>query len=565
MGGFIMTTLPLPPVETQAVGFAPILKFFFEESGVQTIIDQHVPLDPRRKILTHGQASVAMVTAILCQVFQMYRLCQFAEKSQILNIIFPNIASKEYFDDRLADTLDAIYDYGIGNLEMLITRHMISHFDIRTTVAHNDTTSASTFGNCDKHPGESITITYGYSKKHRQDLKQFVWSLSVSSDAAFPLYQQAYSGNTADVSTYVEQWQHLIDLLDDRNFLYVGDCKLASIDNMAHIHDNQGLFLTPAPMYSTYEKVFENALQNHTLETLIPYKERFNRGFETPLTIAHNDKEYPFRMIILFDHGLCFRTRQTLNRHVEKARKQFDDLTSKLGTYHLKTQEGIEKTCQGILRKNKSQNFFDFEVRNEPVITFKNKRRGRASKNGDEKVAVTTNYFSVKLIFHQEHFNKALGRCGYYPLITNKNDLSIEEAMQSHKDQYKNEHTNRRAKSSLNLEPIYLQTPKRIEAMLFLFKIALQMAVLIERSAREKIKARDKGLNNFLPNRNNVKNPTTENLLAEFKDVVKGIIELPSGETFGFVSKLTDIQNDILAVLGIPQHYFNYAYLFNST
>jgi hypothetical protein len=93
----------------------------------------------------------------------------------------------------------------------------------------------------------------------------------------------------------------------------------------------------------------------------------------------------------------------------------------------------------------------------------------------------------------------------------------------------------------------------------------LQMAVLIERSAREKIKARDKGLDNFMPNRKNVKNPTTENLLAEFKDIVKGIIELPSGETFGFVSKLTDIQKDILAVLGIPQHYFNYAYLFNST
>jgi transposase len=257
-------------------------------------------------------------------------------------------------------------------------------------------------------------------------------------------------------------------------------------------------------MYSTYEKVFENALQNHTEETLIPYKERFNRGFETPLTIAHKDKEYPFRMIILFDHGLCYRTRQTLNRHVEKTRKQFDDLAPKLGTYHLKTQEGIEKACQGILRKNKSQNFFDFEIHNEPVITFKNKRRGRTSKNGDEKVAVTKNHFSVKLTFHQEHYDKALSRCGYYPLITNKNDISLEEAMQSHKDQYKNEHTNRRAKSSLNLEPIYLQTPKRIEAMLFLFKIALQIAVLIERSAREQIKTRNKGLDNlhFAPNIN---------------------------------------------------------------
>jgi len=560
-----MKATPIAPVETQTIGFAPILKFFFEEAGIQTIIDQNVPLDPRRKILTHGQASVAMVTAILCQVFQMYRLCQFAEKSQILNIIFPDIASKEYFDDRMADTLDMIYDYGIGNLEMLITQHMINHFQIQTTVVHNDTTSASTFGNCDKHPGEGITITYGYSKRHRQDLKQFVWSLSVSNDSAFPLFQQAYSGNTADVSTYVQQWLHLIDLLGERGFLYVGDCKLASIDNMAHIHDHQGFFLSPAPMYSTYEEALENALQNHTEETLIPYKERFNRGFETPLTLSHKGKEYPFRMIILFDHSLCARTRQTLNRHVEKTRTQFDNLVQKLNTYHLKTREGIEKACQGILRKNNCQDFFHVQIHNDPVITYKNRRRGRSAINSDEKVAVTTDHFSVILIFHQKRFDKALWRCGYYPLITNKNDICLEDAMRAHKDQYKNEHTNRRAKSSLNLEPIYLQTPKRIEAMLFLFKIALQMAVLIERSAREKIKARDKGLDNFLPNRNNVKNPTTENLLAEFKDVVKGIVELPSGETFGFVSKLTDIQKDILTVLGIPQHYFNYAYLFNST
>jgi transposase-like protein len=89
--------------------------------------DQNIPLDPRRKILTHGQASVGMVTAILCQVFQMYRLCQFAEKSQILNIIFPDITSKEYFDDRMADTLDMIYDYGIGNLEMFKKYKIVSN------------------------------------------------------------------------------------------------------------------------------------------------------------------------------------------------------------------------------------------------------------------------------------------------------------------------------------------------------------------------------------------------------------------------------------------------------
>ena len=35
----------------------------------------------------------------------------------------------------------------------------------------------------------------------------------------------AYSENTADVDTYVEQWQSLIDLLHDSEFLFVADSK----------------------------------------------------------------------------------------------------------------------------------------------------------------------------------------------------------------------------------------------------------------------------------------------------------------------------------------------------
>ena len=61
-------------VQTQSVGFAPILGHYFEKCGIQRIIDEHVALDPRRKVLTHGQAAVAMITAILFQVMQTERL-----------------------------------------------------------------------------------------------------------------------------------------------------------------------------------------------------------------------------------------------------------------------------------------------------------------------------------------------------------------------------------------------------------------------------------------------------------------------------------------------------------
>ena len=95
------------------------------------------------------------------------------------------------------------------------------------------------------------------------------------------------------------------------------------------------------------------------------------------------------------------------------------------------------------------------------------------------------------------------------PLVTNKpaSQLSVKDAMMAHKNQYKVEHTHRWSKSGYQLEPIYLHTPERIEAYLFLFKIALQVVVLIERTVSQNIQVRDKGLDGFMPNRKDYRKP----------------------------------------------------------
>lgn len=554
-------------VQTQGVGFAPILKYYFEKCGIRQIIDDYVPLDPRRKVMTHGQACVAMITGILFQVLQLYRLCKFASATTVLDVILPGIGPEQYFDDRLADTLDAIYASGIGNLETMITQKMIQQFDIQCPICHNDTTSVSVYGQADNNKTpDSIKITYGYSKKRRKDLKQFVWSLSVSSDSAFPLFQKAYSGNTGDSSTYVEQWQNLIDLIGQRDFLYVGDSKIITKENMAHIHDNQGYFIAPAPMYESYKTVFDNALDNHDHELLIAYKDHFNRGFEVPLTIEHQDRQYHFRMIILYDPGLFARKQRTVQNRIEKTKAAFTELNARLNKYKLKTYESIKKACAAILKKYHTTDLFQYTINNDPIITYKNKKRGRPGPDA-EKIAVTTDQFKVKLTFKQNAFENVLDRCGYYPLITNKspNSLTIKEAMMAHKGQYKSEHTYRRSKGPYNLEPIYLHTPERIEALLLLFKIALQIIVLIERTARETIQKRDKGLNDFMPNRKDVRNPKTEYLLCEFEYIVQGQMRLPDGNTYGFVSELNPLQQDILEILQVQPYCYSYEYLFDSS
>ena len=286
------------------------------------------------------------------------------------------------------------------------------------------------------------------------------------------------------------------------------------------------------------------------------------------MEISYKEKPYTFRMIILYDQKVAARKRNALHARVAKTQSIFNELQGKLNKYKLKTKLAIEQRCDAIIKKNRTGNFFQYTISNDPITTYKNKNKGRPANNETpEKVTVKTDNFSVKLQFDQVAFDKELDLSGYYPLITNKpaDGLSVEEAMLAHKNQYKCEHINRRAKSSLQIEPIYLQTPERIEAMLFLFKIALQMIVLIERTARANIEDRDRGLDNFMPNKKDVRNPSTEYMLAEFQYIVSGKVPIPGGEVSGFVSELNPLQENILHILEVPPEYYSYERIFNTS
>ena len=184
-----------------------------------------------------------------------------------------------------------------------------------------------------------------------------------------------------------------------------------------------------------------------------------------------------------------------------------------------------------------------------------------------EKTVVITDHFELHFDFNQDAFDAALAKCGYYPLLTNRSAecLSIEEVMLAHKAQYKNEHIFRRAKSCYDLEPIYLHYPRRIEAYLLLFKVALQVVVLIERAAQKNIRHRDRGLDDFMPNQKDVRNPRAEYLLRAFQYIVMGLVPMPDGSTHGFVSVLEPLQHDILEVLEVPVSCFSYSYLADSS
>lgn len=62
-----------------------------------------------------------------------------------------------------------------------------------------------------------------------------------------------------------------------------------------------------------------------------------------------------------------------------------------------------------------------------------------------------------------------------------------------------------------------------------------------------------------------VRNPRSEFMLKEFEDIVQGQMQLPDGNSYGFVSELNDLQKDILSILNVPLHYYDYQHLIDSS
>ncbi len=145
------------------------------------------------------------------------------------------------------------FDADRGSLLVELMLGVISEFRVDTSQLHNDSTSISLHGEYTAADGRqsagkpTVTAAVGHSKDHRPELKQFVLTLTVSADGAVPLAHRLLDGNITDDQTHIETWDGLVALVGRSDFLYVADCKLATREQMAHIHSRRARFLSIQP------------------------------------------------------------------------------------------------------------------------------------------------------------------------------------------------------------------------------------------------------------------------------------------------------------------------------
>jgi len=568
---------------TKKLGSAPLLKHFIDKMGVIPIIDNLVEKHPNRKI-SHGEAVAALLVYLLNDGRALYQMENWANENSLLQYLFPEYQPGDWTDDRLSDTLDAMYDAGLEMVQGSISGNIISEFSLKLSEIHYDTTSVSFWGTYDSATGEpAIVITFGYSKDHRPDLKQIVVGAAVSGDGGIPILSGVHDGNTNDSVLPIPYWEKLRKLTSKKDFCFIGDCKIASKKTIKEICTNEGKFLSPLPMSVKIQSDLINQLKANELdyeeleleleENLLPIYEhelyqktsKQKRKEKQKYKVCEqmweikddNGKIHNVRKLIVHGIGLEAKKKKTRDRHIEKAESLLMELQTKLNKRKLKSYQAIESKINNILDECKVKKLIDVEIKEGKVSVKKQIGKGRPGPNTKYKTE-EINVYDIKFKRNENEIKKKALLDGIFILVTNhsKTEWPGSRLLSLYKRQYKVEKNFSTLKGPLSVTPMLLEKPHRICAMMFVMTIALQLYTLIQREAANELLKQNAYLEGLMPNNIKTCRPSTDRILSAFDNIMTVAINSSEKSIVGITS-LNKTQQRILEILGVSKDRYS--------
>lgn len=220
----------------------------------------------------------------------------------------------------------------------------------------------------------------------------------------------------------------------------------------------------------------------------------------------------------------------------------------KLNGYRLKTRAQIEAYLEKHLKQGKQ--FFDIRLEEQSQTVTKQVGKGRPGPNTQwEEVTVTT--YRLHHSPRQDAIEADSKTDGVFPLVTNTG-LEAAEVLRNYKNQPHLEKRFNGLKSVLEVAPVFLKKPERIEAMLFLYIIALMLVALMERRIRKNMEEQEMEALPILPQGMKTKKPTWSNIRFCLNSVVMLSILFDEGEgTQRIVKGLGKQQLQVLKLLEV--------------
>jgi len=492
-------------LESLDVGAAPVVRRFLERLQLEALLRQHLPVTPgRAEDIPTSVVLCALVTNLLLARQPLYALKEWLAQCVPEHLGLAPQQLEHLGDDRFGRALDRFYRADRASLLTALVLRAVREFQVELKQMHNDTTTVTVAGAYRNQQAAEETdrpprITFGYNKDHRPDLKQLVFSITVSADGAVPVHCKTYDGNQTDDQIHIETWSFLRDLLGHADFLYVADCKLCTRDNMSHIADQHGRFLTVLPRSRAEDGWFRSHLAAHAVAWQEVRREPNPRRPEGP-AIVYDGVESPQRSQEGY-RVLWYRSSQ--KRDEDQAQRQARMARARAGLEGLqapgrrpfRTYGKALCAGQAVLEREQASRWLRVRVEAEVEEVYRQTRPGRPGPD--------TAYRRIETRVYRVHWDEdgaavaadALGD-GLFPLVTNDEGLSVAEALAKYKYQPFVEKRHEQLKSVFGVAPVWLKSPRRVASLLWLYFVVELVQALVEREVRRQMRAQNlRGLN----------------------------------------------------------------------
>ena len=195
--------------QIRPVAHLPLILGVVRKLDIATIIDGLIPPNPAN-VLSCGRGVEALILAILDGHHALYKVGARLEERGLLSLLQVGLERTALNDYRLGQILDALFAANLNRVFGAIALRTLAVYAIPTPWLHQDTTTITLYGayeEATRDNGQASAETavpvpprpaYGHSKDGRDDLKQVLLSLGVSSDGGFPLRVGVRDGNTSD-------------------------------------------------------------------------------------------------------------------------------------------------------------------------------------------------------------------------------------------------------------------------------------------------------------------------------------------------------------------------------
>lgn len=471
-------------------------------------------LCPSAHVVSHGAIVALLATNRLQAPRPLYKVDAWLAHTGLEAAL--GVQAQQAHDTRLGETLDALYPQHQAIWQQVVLQ-AVRRYHLPLDWLHYDITSTYFEGAYT----ESDLIQYGYSRDQRPDSKQLNLGLTVLGGGV-PLAFRVLVGNTADKTTprqNLEAVKALLQEADQPQTTLVHDRGMVSLETLLWYERQGQRYLTSATAEGELQALLDSVpteeLQAHPLayrpQRAAPDALPGYYGVWREHTLEAEGQRARVRVLVVYSLSKARLDEQKRQVALAQLLGRLKEIQSHLNQRKYKRRAYTWEQIHLAQRGNPARELVDVHL------------------EGEEGALVLVYQVNAAKLAEAER------RDGRYPVLTNRWDLSADDALAHLKAQDRLEKRIWVLKGPLQVHPLWLHKDERLVSLVLVLMVALLVYCLLEHLVRQA-----------------QRQLTGRALLEAFAGYSVVLVRFSDGSQLWLYPDLTPLQADLLSALNFP-------------